>query len=102
MGLQDELDAYDRHQRDLEERLDAKTAELIRAQRDGLGQSPLNGALSSPSRVSASSGVDIAAEGSAARAAVAARREAAAPTLTVDAARRRIEKLADLVLEQVR
>jgi len=43
MGLQDELDAYDRHQRDLEERLDAKTAELIRAQR---------GALTSPSKVS--------------------------------------------------
>jgi len=50
----------------------------------------------------ASSGVDLAVEGGAARAAAAARREATAPTLTVDAARRRIEELAALVLEQVR
>jgi hypothetical protein len=33
MALQDELDAYDRHQRELEEKLDEKTAMLIRFQR---------------------------------------------------------------------
>lgn len=33
MALQDELDAYDRHQRDLEEKLDEKTAALIHLQR---------------------------------------------------------------------
>lgn len=33
MALQDELDAYDRHQRELEEKLDEKTAEVIRLER---------------------------------------------------------------------
>ena len=33
MALQDELDAYDRHQKELEEKLDEKTAELIHLQR---------------------------------------------------------------------
>jgi kinesin family protein 3/17 len=33
MALQDELDAYDRHQKKLEEKLDEKTAELIHLQR---------------------------------------------------------------------
>ena len=33
MGLQDELDAYDRHQKVLEEKLDEKTAQLIHLQR---------------------------------------------------------------------
>lgn len=33
VALQDELDAYDRHQRDLEEKLDEKTAALIHLQR---------------------------------------------------------------------
>jgi hypothetical protein len=33
MALQDELDAYDRHQHDLEEKLDEKTAALIHLQR---------------------------------------------------------------------
>lgn len=33
MALQDELDAYDRHQRELEEKLDEKTASLIHLQR---------------------------------------------------------------------
>mmetsp|Transcript_8306 Transcript_8306/g.16664 ORF Transcript_8306/g.16664 Transcript_8306/m.16664 type:complete len:979 (-) Transcript_8306:23-2959(-) len=33
MALQDELDAYDRHQKDLEEKLDEKTAQLIHLQR---------------------------------------------------------------------
>ena len=31
--LQDELDAYDRHQKELEEKLDEKTAALIHLQR---------------------------------------------------------------------
>ncbi|GMH98062.1 hypothetical protein TrVE_jg12664 [Triparma verrucosa] len=33
MALQDELDAYDRHQKELEEKLDEKTAQLIHLQR---------------------------------------------------------------------
>ena len=33
MALQDELDAYDRHQKQLEEKLDEKTAQLIHLQR---------------------------------------------------------------------
>jgi len=33
MALQDELDAYDRHQKDMEEKLDEKTAMLIKMQR---------------------------------------------------------------------
>jgi hypothetical protein len=33
MALQDELDAYDRHHKELEEKLDEKTALLIRFQR---------------------------------------------------------------------
>ena len=36
VALQDELDAYDRHQRDLEEKLDEKTAALIHLQRVAL------------------------------------------------------------------
>ena len=36
MALQEELDAYDRHQRELEEKLDEKTAQLIHLQRVAL------------------------------------------------------------------
>jgi len=38
MALQDELDAYDRHQKELEEKLDEKTAALIHLQRVTLEQ----------------------------------------------------------------
>ena len=38
MALQDELDAYDRHQREVEEKLDEKTAALIHLQRVTLEQ----------------------------------------------------------------
>lgn len=40
MALQDELDAYDRHQRELEEKLDEKTAQLITLQRITMEQGP--------------------------------------------------------------
>eukprot|EP01138_Halocafeteria_seosinensis_P014292 gb/GECG01014592.1/.p1 GENE.gb/GECG01014592.1/~~gb/GECG01014592.1/.p1 ORF type:complete len:994 (+),score=180.45 gb/GECG01014592.1/:1-2982(+) len=39
VALQDELDAYDRHQRELEEKLDEKTASLIHLQRVTMEQS---------------------------------------------------------------
>ena len=104
MGLQDELDAYDRHQRDLEERLDAKTAELIRFQRgavdDATQQLPSTFSASSAS-TSAAAAVASGGEDAARAVAAAAMREAAAPTLTMDAARRRIDELAAIVVAQV-
>ncbi|GMH54526.1 hypothetical protein TL16_g01691 [Triparma laevis f. inornata] len=42
MALQDELDAYDRHQKELEEKLDEKTAQLIHLQRVTLEHSSLS------------------------------------------------------------
>ena len=46
MALQDELDAYDRHQKQLEEKLDEKTAQLIHLQRVTMEYSKEYNALS--------------------------------------------------------
>lgn len=47
VALQDELDAYDRHQRDLEEKLDEKTAALIHLQRVAMEQDAVSPVRSS-------------------------------------------------------
>ena len=47
MALQDELDAYDRHQRELEEKLDEKTAALIHLQRVTMEQDAVSPVRSS-------------------------------------------------------
>ena len=47
MALQDELDAYDRHQRELEEKLDEKTAALIHLQRVSMEQDAVSPVRSS-------------------------------------------------------